>query len=295
MEDDEYVPVEAKDFYKRYSARALSPEIVEVKEEIEEEIEEESKEEEIEGEIEEEVKEESKEEEIEEEIEEESKEEEIEGEIEEEIEEESKSCSTAAGGTSIDRVFKDVYVAVGKDDTDVLKWTLDNAVSPGTRVFLVHVFPPITYIPTPVGRLAKSQLTDDQVRLYINEESNKRRNLLQKYVSLCNDAKVTVETMLLDSKDTAKAILDLIPVLCIIHLVIGTKRPPHSRLVRKKLSLGEFVRKNAPDFCEVSIVHEGKKVEADQHVNGQITPANTRHPERSFFACFPVRWKTKIS
>ncbi|PQQ00474.1 U-box domain-containing protein 52 isoform X1 [Prunus yedoensis var. nudiflora] len=190
--------------------------------------------------------------------------------------------------------------AVGKDDTDVLKWTLDNAVSPGTRVFLVHVFPPITYIPTPVGRLAKSRLTDDQVRLYINEESNKRRNLLQKYVSLCNDAKVWILLFAPthhsicnrgdnapDSKDTAKAILDLIPVLSIIHLVIGTKRPPHSRLVRKKLSLGEFVRKNAPDFCEVSIVHEGKKVEADQQVNGQIMPANTRHPERCFFACFP--------
>lgn len=64
------------------------------------------------------------------------------------------------------------------------------------------------------------------------------------------------------------------------------------RLVRKKLSLGEFVRKNAPDFCEVSIVHEGKKVEADQHVNGQITPANTRHPERSFFACFPGKFNS---
>jgi len=45
---------------------------------------------------------------------------------------------------------KDVYVAVGKDDMDVLQWALDNhAVSPGARVFLVHVFPPITYIHTP--------------------------------------------------------------------------------------------------------------------------------------------------
>lgn len=51
--------------------------------------------------------------------------------------------------TSVSSV-KDVYVAVGKDDMDVLKWALDHlAVSPGARVFLVHVFPPITYIPTP--------------------------------------------------------------------------------------------------------------------------------------------------
>ena len=50
---------------------------------------------------------------------------------------------------SIDGVNHDVYVAVGKNDMDVLKWALDHAVLPGARVFLVHVFPPLTYIPTP--------------------------------------------------------------------------------------------------------------------------------------------------
>lgn len=64
------------------------------------------------------------------------------------------------------------------------------------------------------------------------------------------------------------------------------------RRVQKKLSLGEFVRKNAPDFCEVSIIHEGKKVEADQQVNGPIMPANTHYPERSFFACFPGKFNS---
>lgn len=51
--------------------------------------------------------------------------------------------------TSREDGANDVYVAVGKDDLDVLKWALDHAVSPGARVFLVHVFPPITYITTP--------------------------------------------------------------------------------------------------------------------------------------------------
>lgn len=63
-----------------------------------------------------------------------------------------KTSSVTAGSTSRDSVgVNDVYVAVGKDDTHVLKWVLDNAVSPGStsRVFLVHVFPPITHIPTP--------------------------------------------------------------------------------------------------------------------------------------------------
>lgn len=61
-----------------------------------------------------------------------------------EIGEDSRSI-----GNSRDTLASDVYVAVGKDDMDILKWTLDHAVSPEARIFLVHVFPPITYIKTP--------------------------------------------------------------------------------------------------------------------------------------------------
>ncbi|XP_004299136.1 PREDICTED: U-box domain-containing protein 52-like isoform X1 [Fragaria vesca subsp. vesca] len=211
----------------------------------------------------------------------------------------TSTSAITAGSSSRDIAgVNDVYVAVGKDDTDVLKWVLDNAVSPGSRVFLVHVFPPITHIPTPVGRLSTSHLSQDQVRFYINEENNKRRNLLQKYVYLCNNAKVTVDTMLLESSDRAKAIADLIPVLMISHLVIGTKRPPHSRFnyvvhairKKKKLSLGEFVRKNAPEYCEVSIVHQGNKVMVDEQI---ATSQRRPQCERSIYewACFPVRGK----
>ncbi|KAJ6760782.1 U-BOX DOMAIN-CONTAINING PROTEIN 52-LIKE [Salix purpurea] len=174
-----------------------------------------------------------------------------------EIGDDSKSITN-----SIDGISNDVYVAVGKNDTDVLKWALDHAVSPGARVFLVHVFPPLTYISTPVGRLSRSQLSKDQMRFYINEENNRRRNQMQKYFRLCANAKVAVDTMLLESNLTAKTILELIPVLNITHLVMGNKRLPRSRyrLLRKKLGKGEFVKKNAPDYCEVSIIHDGKKI-----------------------------------
>ncbi|KAK6920644.1 UspA [Dillenia turbinata] len=153
-------------------------------------------------------------------------------------------------GSSRDRGLNDVYVCVGKDDLDVLKWALDHAVLPGGRVFLVHVFPPITHIPTPIGKLAKSQIGEEQLRLYLREENNRRRNLLQKYV--------TVDTMLIESNVAERAILDLIPVVNITSLVIGTKRPLSSR--RLKRGKAQFVLKNAPDYCEVSIIHNGNKV-----------------------------------
>ena len=43
-----------------------------------------------------------------------------------------------------------------------------------------------------VGRLSRSQLSKEQLKVYINEENNRRRNLLQKYIRLCTDAKVCV-------------------------------------------------------------------------------------------------------
>lgn len=42
-------------------------------------------------------------------------------------------------------------------------------------------------------------------------------------------SQVTVDTLLLESNTTAKAILQLIPVLNITNLVIGTKKPLSTR------------------------------------------------------------------
>ncbi|KAF3437516.1 hypothetical protein FNV43_RR20270 [Rhamnella rubrinervis] len=212
-----------------------------------------------------------------------------------EIGEDSKS---PASSREVGGICRDVYVAVGKDDLHVLKWALDHLVSsPASQVFLIHVFPTVTHIPTPVGKLSRSQLNKDQLRVYINEENNRRRNLLTKYIRLCNDAKVTVDTVLLESNETAKAILDLIPVLNITSLVMGTKRLHCSRTsLTKKLGKGEVVKKSAPKSCEVTIVYEGKKVEDGQKLATEIVhsslkgsstrrPKTSRHSERNFFEC----------
>ncbi|KAI6675396.1 hypothetical protein NL676_003302 [Syzygium grande] len=154
--------------------------------------------------------------------------------------------------------------------------------------------PPVAYIPTPVGRLSRSQLSQDQVRVYLNEESNRRRNLLQKYIRLCADAKVTVDSMLIEHGNIAKAILDLIPVVNITKLVIGTKRAPYSRRLTKKLAKGEFVKKHAPDYCEVTVVYDGQKVSDNEsarelnHPNEVSSSSGkevARHSERNFFEC----------
>ncbi|XP_076902269.1 U-box domain-containing protein 33-like [Bidens hawaiensis] len=196
----------------------------------------------------------------------------------------------------VTREVVDVFVAVGKNDLDVVKWAVDHVVVPGARVYLVHVYPTVTHIQTPVGKLSRSQLSKEQVQIYINEENNKRRSLLQKYIRLCKDAKIGVETMLLESNTTTKAILDLIQVVNITNLVIGTKRTPSLRRLRKGPGKGEFIKKNAPNFCKVTIVCNGKQVMDDQQL--QVTEVTPKIPtsqnglrvahlqvERKFFEC----------
>ncbi|XP_055828791.1 U-box domain-containing protein 52-like [Solanum dulcamara] len=199
----------------------------------------------------------------------------------EEIGEDSKSEAIISNNKD-GGVINDVYVAVGKNDMHVLQWALDHAISPGIRVCLVHVFPPITYIPSPVGKLSSSQLSREQVQAYINEESNRRKNILEKYISLCNDAKVPVDTVLVESKSPAKALLDLITVVNVTSLVIGTKRSLSTIRVMKGHGVGEYVQKNAPAFCQVNVVgEEGKKIIKGQVVQlkGNCNPPSLVHSQ----------------
>ncbi|KAK7389119.1 hypothetical protein VNO78_23951 [Psophocarpus tetragonolobus] len=187
-----------------------------------------------------------------------------------------------------DRRVDDLYVAVGKDDLNVVKWVLDHAVSPGSRIFLIHVSSPITLIPTPVGKFERCQLTPQQVRLYMNEVNNKRKDLLQKYIQMINEAKVTAETLLLESKDTGKAILDLISILNISNIVIGIKKLPYTRR-NNRLSKGELVKKHAPNSCEVTLVYNSEVFVSDPYMDGlvsySLTSQSKSHSKNNFFQC----------
>ncbi|KAL0356241.1 UNVERIFIED_CONTAM: hypothetical protein Sradi_4071000 [Sesamum radiatum] len=189
-----------------------------------------------------------------------------------EIVEESKSRD---GGGS------DVYVAVGKNDLHVLKWALDHAVSPEVFFDL--------YLYCSSWETVKKPVEQRPAAVYIREESNKRKNLLEKYIRLCNESKVVVDTMLVESNASTKAILELIPVANITNLVMGTKQSPFSRLSRKGLGKGEYVKKYAPDYCEVTVVHDDrdrKTKDRQSQTSDQIVPSQEpRATERHFFEC----------
>jgi hypothetical protein len=75
-----------------------------------------------------------------------------------------------------------------------------------------------------VGMIARNQVSAEQVEIYMDQERDKRRQLLHKFLHSCSLSKVKVDTILIESDLVAKAILDLIPILQITNLVIGANK-----------------------------------------------------------------------
>ncbi|KAL0443063.1 UNVERIFIED_CONTAM: hypothetical protein Slati_2029000 [Sesamum latifolium] len=166
-----------------------------------------------------------------------------------------------------------VYVAVGRQSEetsmDALIWTLNNAVDPSsTVVFLIHVFPETKYIPSPLGKLPISQVNGEQRENYLAQERGKTREFLQKFVDMCSASsqkqQVKVETILIESDMEAKAIVDLIPILNIRKLVVGTTKSNLKRMMRSRRGnasgVADHILQNAPEFCHVKMICEGKEI-----------------------------------
>ncbi|XP_024987353.1 U-box domain-containing protein 35-like [Cynara cardunculus var. scolymus] len=171
---------------------------------------------------------------------------------------------------------------------DALVWTLGNDLHESTIVYLVHVFPELRYIPTPLGRLPISQANPEQKESCLVQERSKRSEYLQRFLSLCSSSKVQVETVLIESDMEAKAILDLIPILNIRTLVLGATKSNLRKLRGSSKKGGggtlDQILHNAPESCDVKVICEGKEVSLqDQSVTGSPTPSVTAQSPRDAY------------
>ncbi|KAF8657386.1 hypothetical protein HU200_060159 [Digitaria exilis] len=156
---------------------------------------------------------------------------------------------------------EDVYVAVGKGGSSMaaLSWALRRLTRPRSFVYLVHVFPVVNSIPTPLGMMPKSRASPVQIETYLNQERSKRREMLQKFLDQCRKFQVTVDVYLIESDQIANAIIELVPVLHIKQLVLGISKSNVRKHKRGSTIAGQ-VQKSAPVYCEVKIVCDGKEV-----------------------------------
>lgn len=120
-----------------------------------------------------------------------------------------------------------VYVGISDNfdsSMNTLQWTLDFAVLPSTIVYLFHIFPEVRFVPSPLGMLPRNQVNPKLVEKFKAEERAKRREFLNKFVHKCSAAQVNVEVLMIESDMVAKAILDLISLLQIRKLILGSTK-----------------------------------------------------------------------
>ncbi|KAI3939315.1 hypothetical protein MKW98_022183 [Papaver atlanticum] len=153
---------------------------------------------------------------------------------------------------------QNIYVAVGgklNSSLDALRWTLRHHPSTMRSINLIHVFPEVIFIPSPFGgKVPKDQVTPEELENYMSQQSQKRREFLQKFLDVCSVFKVNVETLLIESNNVTKAMADLILILNIKKLVVGTSKSSYKKL-KKANGIGDQILKSASDTCDIKIIN----------------------------------------
>ncbi|XP_042443529.1 uncharacterized protein LOC122028730 isoform X2 [Zingiber officinale] len=159
---------------------------------------------------------------------------------------------------SVEEEEQDVYVAVGEGSSsmDALMWALKHVARPSGIVYLVHVFPAVHHVPTPLGMLPRDQVSQAQVNTYLDQERVKRRDMLQKFLAECQKS---------------RAVAELIEVLHIKRLIVGVNKS-NLRKMKKASCKAVQIQKSAAQYCEVKIICEGREVR-DPEQSTVISPA----------------------
>ncbi|KAK9065240.1 hypothetical protein SSX86_016623 [Deinandra increscens subsp. villosa] len=219
---------------------------------------------------------------------------------------EGRSAGNLFFNSDDDRSISDVVYVVTWTGTeallsasmDALVWTLGSDLGESSIVYLVHISPELRFIPTPLGRLPISQANPEQKEDYVNKERSKRSEYLQQFLSLCSSSKVQVETVLIESDMEAKAILDLIPILNIRKLVMGATKSNLRKLKSSSKKGGggtlDQILHNAPGFCEVKVICEGKEVSLQDQLTNEppFSPSSAAPPSPHNAAPEPVQDQT---
>uniref|UniRef100_A0A6N2LBG2 RING-type E3 ubiquitin transferase n=1 Tax=Salix viminalis TaxID=40686 RepID=A0A6N2LBG2_SALVM len=148
-----------------------------------------------------------------------------------------------------------VAVAVDKDkgSQNALKWAMENLLSKGQTVVLIHVFSKSSSSSFVAGHGAGG----DYFSPGKQHLEKMAKDLFLAFRCYCTRKDVHCLDVALESTDIAKAITEYVAHAAIETLVLGT--PSRSGFMRKfKADVPSAVSRGAPDFCTVYAVSKGK-------------------------------------
>ncbi|WOK94992.1 U-box domain-containing protein 52-like [Canna indica] len=151
-------------------------------------------------------------------------------------------------------MFPLVAVAVDKDRSSqgALKWALDNAITKGQTVILLHV------IAKPSSKMAVA------------------KEVLFPFRCFCKRKNIECMDIVLEDTDVAKAIVNFVAHNAIEKLILGTSRGGFVRSFRS-VDIGSNISKSLPDFCTVCIINKGKV----SSIKNAVRPAPAVSPLRT--------------
>ncbi|XP_020223452.1 U-box domain-containing protein 33 [Cajanus cajan] len=153
-----------------------------------------------------------------------------------------------------------VHVAAGKSlhkTLPLLRWTLNHF--PNAEIVILHAFQPSLTIPTLLGKLPASQASPEVVSAFRKVEREQIMKLLDKYLTICQAARVKACIIVTEADQVQKGIVDLVVKHNIQKLVIGAV-PENCIKVKRNSGKANYTAKNAPPFCEVWFIYKGKHI-----------------------------------
>ncbi|KAH7850274.1 hypothetical protein Vadar_030173 [Vaccinium darrowii] len=154
-----------------------------------------------------------------------------------------------------------VLVAIDKDKSSqyALKWAIDNLLSKGQTVTLIHVKQRPASIPTPMGsHVAVSDVNDGVAKAFKAQVDNQAKELFLPFRAFCTRKDIKCKEIILEDPDVSKVICDFVKANLIEALVVGACSRNGFVKRFKATDVPTNLSKGAPEFCSVYVISKGK-------------------------------------
>ncbi|KAH7848284.1 hypothetical protein Vadar_000660 [Vaccinium darrowii] len=154
-----------------------------------------------------------------------------------------------------------VLVAIDKDKSSqyALKWAIDNLLSKGQTVTLIHVKQRPASIPTPMGsHVAVSDVNDGVAKAFEAQVDNQAKELFLPFCAFCTRKDIKCKEIILEDPDVSKVICDFVKANLIEALVVGACSRNGFVKRFKATDVPTNLSKGAPEFCSVYVISKGK-------------------------------------
>ncbi|CAM8952691.1 unnamed protein product [Rhodiola kirilowii] len=189
-----------------------------------------------------------------------------------------------------------VHVAVSKSTEKgalLIKWTAAKFLN--REICAVHVHKASKKIPTLLGNMPASRANEDVLAAHRKEEWEQTKELLKYYESVCRRLEVKMSTMVIESEQVHKGIVDLVNENKIGKLVMGA---PVTWLNVKSKSKSSYIAKNAPSWCEIWFINKDKHLwtrDAVELIHSvlQVVHPKTLNPDTRILETLPYNITVK--